>query len=109
MKAPTEQDLVRQCLRLLQLRGVFCWRNNTGVLRDARNRPVRFGAVGSADILGVLRPDGRLLALELKRPGRKPTPPQEAWLEAVRQAGGVALVVTDVADLDRALKELGVW
>jgi hypothetical protein len=108
MKPFREADLVRQCLVLLALRGIFAWRNNTGafVLGEGKaRRYFRAGTVGAPDILGVL-PCGRLFGVECKRPGRKPTPAQEAFLARLRQAGAVALVIESVTALDCALCKL---
>jgi hypothetical protein len=108
MRAPRETELVGACLRLLALRGVFAWRNNSGAFVIGKGRARRFvraGAVGAPDIIGVL-PGGRFLAVECKRPGRRPTPAQDAFLDRLRQAGALALVIDDVAALDRALAAL---
>lgn len=106
MKASRETDLVRACLELLQLRGVYAWRNNSGGAVMGK-RFVRFGKKGSADILGVLG-GGRILAVECKMPGRKPSPDQRAFLDAIAAAGGLALVVRNVGQLDDALRAEGV-
>jgi hypothetical protein len=107
MKAPTETSLTRACLQLLQLKRVFAFRNNTGAAAFAgpagRKRFVRFSTPGAADILGVL-PGGKFLAIEVKRPGNKPTAAQRAFLDAVTEAGGLSLVIHDVRDLQRALE-----
>jgi hypothetical protein len=109
MKAPREQDLVKPALQLLALRGVFAWRNNSGAIcatSNGKRRFVRFGGMpGSADVLGVL-PGGRFLGIELKKPGGKPTAKQEAFLAAVRAAGGVAWVVSSLAELEARLGEV---
>lgn len=102
MKAPRETDLVNACLELLAIRGIMAWRNNTGATKVA-GRCIRFGHPGSADILGCLPPSGRLLAVECKMPGGKLRPNQAVFLDSVRMAGGLALVVRDVAELDAAL------
>jgi len=60
---------------------------------------------GIADILGVLPPDGKFLAIEVKRPGRKPTERQRQFLEQVEAAGGIALVAYSVEDVAKKLKE----
>jgi hypothetical protein len=88
------------------LRGVSAWRSNTGAARFG-DRFVRFGVPGVADILGVLPPSGRLLAVEVKGPGGRVRPSQRAFLDNVEAAGGLALVVRDVAELERALVEAG--
>ena len=108
---PLERDILAACLRLLKLAGVPAWRANTGAVRLAsrsgRARFVRFGPRGQSDILGVLPPTGRLLACETKRPGQNPTPEQRAFLDAVTAAGGLALVVSDVTQLEAALRREG--
>ncbi len=88
----------------LTLRGIYCWRNNSGALIDKRGIPVRFGKVGSADILGI-HPTGRFLAIEVKRPsGRyKPTPAQLEFLEAIHRYGGLCGIATSIEDVDRIL------
>ncbi len=104
MKAPRETDLVRQCLQFLKLQGIFAWRQNSGAFstQDAsgKKRFVRFhSARGCSDILGVLPPHGRLLAVECKLAGNKTTAQQSAFLDVVRAAGGLAVVVYTLDDL----------
>ncbi len=105
----TETRLVAECLAYLRARGVPCWRQNTGaaVARSpgGRQRFVRFGVPGVSDILGILAPRGRWLAVECKLPGGHVTPGQQAFLETVRKCGGVALLVTSVAELHERLAE----
>lgn len=106
---PTPEGAVlKAVLSTLNLRGVYAFRNNSGALRDATGRPVRFGKVGSADILGIVYPIGRFLAVECKAPGREKTLTEAQWefMASIKAAGGVALVISDVADLWRALDEL---
>jgi hypothetical protein len=123
MRAPRETDLVKAVLQYLALRGGVAWRANTGAFafpaKGGRRRFVRFGPPGQADVLGVLAPTGRLLAcencarrgvflaVECKMPGRKLTAQQSSFLEMVRNAGGVALCVTSVRELEDGLKSEG--
>src|SRR5574343_455172 len=96
----TETRLVRACLDLLAANGIFCWRNNTGAFAGeyrGRRRFVRFGAPGSADILGVL-PGGRALAVECKVGRNGLSPQQERWGREFAQAGGMYLVQRDDID-----------
>ena len=113
---PRERDILAACLRLLRLAGIPAFRANTGAVRLAsrsgRARFVRFGPKGQSDILGIIPKarDGRrgvFLAVETKRPGEKPTPEQQAFLDAVTAAGGLALVVSDVTQLEAALRREG--
>ena len=93
-----ETDLVKACLSYLELCGAFVWRNNSGQLRDRTGRPVRFGKVGSADIIGVWT-DGKFLAVECKIGRNTPTAQQDAFLDAVAAHGGHAIVARSVDDI----------
>jgi hypothetical protein len=86
------------------------FRNQVGSLPDPRTgRLVTFGlAKGSADLIGwrsiTVTPDmvGTRLAIftsiEVKTPTGRVRPEQQAWLETVQQAGGVAGVARSVSD-----------
>ena len=111
-----EADVLKACLQFLKLFCGVAFRNNTGALPATyrgKSRLIRFGEPGSSDLLAVLPASrhgdapGRLLAVECKRPGGKPSPLQAAFLERVRAAGGVGLVADSVASLERQLAELG--
>ncbi len=107
MKKPTETDLVRQCLQLLRLYRVVCWRANCGGgLRNGR--PIRGNPEGVSDVCGVLPRDGRFLACECKSPTGKVRPAQRAFLDAITVAGGLAVIVRDVAQLEAILIAEGV-
>lgn len=120
-----EQAILGEILRALGLLpGVVAWRVNVGAMRvegPRGRRFVRFGLPGMADILGwrsiacpgeheracrVCGGRGRLailLAVEVKRPGERPTAAQAAFLDRVREAGGLAVVATSVGDVLGAL------
>jgi hypothetical protein len=92
------------------------FRNQVGSLPDPRTgRLVTFGLTrGSADLIGwrtvTVTPAmvGTRLAIftsiEVKTPTGRVRPEQQAWLEAVQQAGGIAGVARSVND---ALQLLG--
>jgi len=107
MHEPLEADILRQCLQYLQLRGVLCWRQNQGAISGTHNgkrRFLRFTSMeGVSDILGILPPTGRFLAVEVKRPGKNPTPQQAAFLGIVRQCGGLAVCVHSLDELQEVL------
>ena len=72
---------------------------------DGRERFVRFGLTkGASDLLGVLAPDGRIVAIELKSARGRTTPEQDAFLAGIRAFGGFACVVRS-ADEARAAIE----
>lgn len=76
-------------------------RNNTGVDTTAG---VRYGlGEGGADLVGILR-GGRVFCLEVKVPGGRTRPTQDAWLATVRRFGGFACVVTSIPEAMQALE-----
>lgn len=116
MREAKEADIQRAILEYLRLLGVFCWRVNSGAITAQHNGKRRFlrfnGAAGCSDLVGLLpahcsRP-GVFLALEVKRPGRKPTEQQAAFLDAIRAAGGVAAVVSSLDDVVQLMRQVGV-
>ena len=106
---PRESVIQRAALEYLSYRGIFCFRiNQQGVpLHDGsggfRPSPTR----GISDILGIL-PDGRFLAVEIKRPNNNAlTDAQRLFLEQAEEHGGVALVIHDLDELESDLKKKG--
>lgn len=111
-----ESDVLTACLRYLTLRGVFCWRsNNTGVFDPVRKQYRTFrGLKGVSDILGIVPQQmeteaesltqGIFLAVEVKRSDGRVSPAQEAFLNQVRELGGIALCVRSVRELSEQLE-----
>jgi hypothetical protein len=64
---------------------------------------MRFGKVGSSDVIGVL-PDGKFLAVEVKASRGRLSVEQAAFLEKIRGLGGMAIVVKSWHELDAALR-----
>ncbi len=83
------------------------WRNNVGALPDVTGRVVTYGlAPGSADLIGVLAPWGRLIALEVKthRKGSKQTEDQVNWEKVIHEMNGVYVVVRSAEDARAVLE-----
>ena len=86
----TESNILNDCLIALSESGCTVWRNNTGVLKDANGRPIKFGlCVGSSDIIGMSK-DGLFLAVECKTLTGKASADQERFMSRVRARGGRA-------------------
>ena len=82
-----ESEVLRSCLEYLRLRGVFCWRQNSGALATPGGGFMRSADInGVADIIGVL-PGGRFLAVECKSSRGKQTAPQRSFQSSVEAAG----------------------
>lgn len=110
-RKPTPEGLVlRQVMFALRREpDLLIYRQNVGAVKmpmgDGRERFVRFGLTkGASDLLGVLAPAGRIIAIELKAARGRTTPEQEAFLEGIRAFGGFACVVRS-ADEARAAIE----
>lgn len=84
---------------LLATQRVLLWRNNTGRLQDARGRWIQYGlGLGSPDLVGILRPHGRMIAVEIKMPGKVPEVHQASWHAAARDAGALVIVAHSVEE-----------
>lgn len=95
-----EADSVREVMQALRSHSLVAWveRQNTGAMKVG-SRFIKFGWRGCSDLLGQLK-DGRLLAVECKRPkGGKITPEQVHFLDMVNDHGGVAFVATSLHDV----------
>lgn len=86
--------------------GIRIWRNQTGALKDERGHLIRFGLVGSADILGIMSPGGRFLAIEVKTHTGRQTEQQASFQRMIESHGGLYVLARSVQDavsaLDRA-------
>ena len=91
-----EADVVAETMLALSRIGALVMRNNSGGLRDAEGRLVRFGLRGSADVIACHR--GMFVAVECKRKGKRPSPDQVCYANAVRAAGGIYVVVLSKED-----------
>jgi hypothetical protein len=79
-------EVIHLCARIGDARGCY---NHQKELEDFK---------GSSDIIGVAK-DGRMIAIECKRPGKKPTPEQEFFLNEVKRRGGIAFVATSYEEV----------
>lgn len=80
--------------------GVLIWRNEVAKaqrLSDGCIMPFGLGR-GSADLVGLVAPFGRFLAVEVKRKTGRLSDEQKLWIAVVRRTGGVAGVATSVEE-----------
>lgn len=131
-----ERDLVKAVIQLINARGGFAWRNQSGrtlLQSKGKTRAIHMGRKGLPDVIGILptylhvqgQPKsitvesrdvpvdrlggsfratiGRLIAVECKRPGNKPTREQEAMLAELRKRGALVVVAFDIKDVEKAL------
>lgn len=103
-----EAQIQRAILAALGARpDVRIFRNEVGRAFDPKtNSHVTFGlCVGSSDLIGIVAPTGRLLALEVKSATGQPTQQQLRFVEMVNQMGGVGRIVRSVDDALAAADE----
>lgn len=129
-----EREVVREVLAYLKTRpDIVAWRQNSGMLRGSykgKDRVIRFGGIpGMADIAGWVRwcfehwntehvcaqarrvpgmlgchSVARALYIECKREGATPSTTQQAFLDLVKDSGGIAVIASDVETVRRALE-----
>lgn len=114
-----ESPVVKACLQVLYLAGIFAWRNNTGAAPASykgRKRFIRYGYPGSADIFAIL-PGGRFLAVECKKPlgprgganGSVQTEEQIEFERRIKESGGEYVLARSGKELELQLKAWGYW
>lgn len=82
-------------------------RVNTGAAH-IKGRLVRFGVPGTADIVGLLAPWGRMVMIEVKTQAGKQREAQIVMQRVVTSMGGLYIVARSVADVDAAFAALGI-
>lgn len=99
-----EGQVVNDCIRWLLLHGCKVHRNNSGALKDATGRWVRFGLKGSGDIVGC-SPTGRYLEFECKAGKGEMSEHQIERQKLIMSTGGIYLIVRDSIDTLEKHKE----
>lgn len=96
--APLEKAIAGQIVR--ELRGLGFHVSSTQQTGPSRQ------TIGMPDLF-VAHPVRKVFAwIEVKRPGKKPTPLQQAWHDGVREAGCPVIVATSVLEAFEGLEEL---
>jgi hypothetical protein len=105
-KSDTPENRVKQeCFRYLKLRHIKAWSNPSGAVKIRPGKFMSFGKKGSADIIGLLPPDGKFLAIETKSEHGRLSPEQRQFLADIKALGGLAIVARSWTDVDQALRE----
>jgi len=109
----SESKVVHACLEWLAKRRIYGWRNNTGCLR-VNGRWIRYGQVGSSDILSVVpviitaemigQTLGIFTAIECKTRTGKQRKEQKLFQRMIERAGGIYILARSEADLERNLR-----
>ena len=101
IKTP-ERNVLAACLDLLFALGVFHHRNNSGALKTQKGHFVRFGTVGSPDIVCVI--NGKYCGVEVKGTAGTLSAAQIAFQNALEAAGGVYWLIRSADELERKIR-----
>lgn len=101
---PKESEVQRAILDYLELRGIFHYRNNSGAFKREDGHFYRFGAVGSPDIVCVIK--GYFIGLEVKSPTGSQSADQKQFQSHLEKAGGFYFVVRSIDDAQRAFQHV---
>ena len=105
---PRESDIQRAIMDYLAVRGFRVFRRNVmGIVPMKKGGAIRVGTKGMSDLYGWYRMNGIHIEVEVKRPGKKLTLDQAAWLESAAGNGAVAFKADSVEDCERQLKAFG--
>jgi hypothetical protein len=105
---PLERDIEKAIVKAFALKHrITLFKTDTGGagMRSGLSEGARAYTglpTGFPDLLGAIPGSGRVVVIECKRPGNKPTAAQEHWLAFFRAQGGIALWADSV---DSALKQ----
>ena len=105
--AARHSALVSATINYIALRGGLAWKTQSGVL-PVGARFVHTGRRGLPDVIGVLPPRGRMVAVEIKVGRDTPTRAQQTVHATLARLGALVVVVRDVRDIEAALRDAGV-
>lgn len=111
-KAPLESEIQRVICDWLALTGLFFWRaNNIAALgRFGKEGEARFRSLPKYTPRGIpdlfLLDSGRFIGVEIKRPGRKPTPEQVAFGAKLYENGGEYHIVHSLEEAQELIAGL---
>lgn len=82
------------------------FRNNVGLAKDGFGHHLKFGlAKGASDLLAIVKPNGRWLALEVKSESGRLRPEQRNFLDMVNNMGGIGRCVRSKEEARAAAEE----
>jgi hypothetical protein len=85
----------------LDARRIYNVRVNSGKVRGPSGSWIHLAPAGTPDRFACYR--GRLIAIEVKKPGEESSPEQLEKHEEIRKSGGVVIVAESVDDVIRAI------
>jgi hypothetical protein len=80
------------------------WVNSTGTTQ-IDGRWVKFGLEGSSDIIGIIKPSGRFLAIEIKSEKGRQSEAQKKFESMIKSFGGIYILAKDCDGITSVLKD----
>lgn len=106
----SEADIQRKIKHWLDRLGAIPIRINSGNITMPDGRHINLAPPGTSDLIGALPTMTSaglvaiFFAIEVKKPGNKPTGLQQKFLDKVKALGGIAFWATSVADAREQLQ-----
>lgn len=101
------QALLNQIKLFLAPLGLVYSQDTPGLAYDRDGNAFKAGLKGAADLIAILKPAGRALAVEVKTGTGKLTPAQRKYGLAIEHAGGIFVCARSVDDVADRLRQEG--
>ncbi len=102
MRNISEQEIQKSIIDYLKLKKFIVFKHrNVGIYKQDTGKyiPLSFGEKGISDIIACT-PKGTFVAIEVKKPGGKPSPEQLEFLERIKQTEmGVGILAYSLDDV----------
>lgn len=108
-----EKYIENQILLYLHAIKIMAWKNQSVGVYDPIKKIYRksfnkFHIKGVSDILAILPPSGRFVAIEVKTSIGRASPEQKEFIKQIMDKGGLAFVARSVEDVRKVFKDEGV-
>lgn len=98
--ARAHNQLIAEILLAFSKGNIRLWRNETGMaISPDGQRPIKYGLPGSSDILGLVGPAGRFIAIECKVGRDRQSQKQQAFQVMVTKLGGIYCLARSPQDV----------
>jgi hypothetical protein len=106
LKPISANALTKAAIRYFSAKGFEVWRQNSAAVFDPTKKVFRSNSVkkGVSDIIGFHKLNGQFIAVDIKVGKDKLSPEQSEFLRQVEKAGGVAIVVKSIDDIENFFK-----
>jgi hypothetical protein len=102
------QTLLNEIKLFLAPLGLVYSQDTPGLAYDRDGNPFKAGLKGASDLIAILRPAGRALAVEVKTGTGKLSTAQRKFGLAVERAGGMFVCARSVEDVASRLRQEGI-